>query len=88
MLSEKLTIINPEGLHMRPAAVFAQEMGKFECEINIIHNGSSFNAKSLISIISAVIKCGTDIELVCSGNDEQAAMDRAKELIRSGFTNV
>ena len=32
------------------------------------------NAKSLLNIIGACIKCGSEIELVCEGPDEEAAL--------------
>lgn len=88
MVSQQLTVINPEGLHMRPAAVFAQEMGKFDCDVNILYNGTKTNAKSLLSIIAAVIKCGAEIVVQCSGSDESDALKRAAYLIESGFVDV
>ena len=43
------------------------------------------NAKSLLNIIGACIKCGSEIELVCEGPDEEAALAHATELIESGL---
>ncbi len=88
MISRKITIRNPEGLHMRPAAVFAEEMGKYECEITIITDNDEVNAKSILSIMTAHIKCGTEIDLKCNGTDETEAMDRAVSLISSEFRGV
>ena len=88
MISRKITIRNPEGLHMRPAAVFAEEMGKYECEITIISDNDEVNAKSILSIMTAHIKCGTEIDLKCNGTDETEAMDRAVSLISSEFRGV
>ena len=88
MISRKITIRNPEGLHMRPAAVFAEEMGKYECEITIITDNDEVNAKSILSIMTAHIKCGTEIDLKCNGTDETEAMDRAVSLISSEFRSV
>lgn len=85
MVSREFTIKNAVGLHMRPAAVFANEMGMFECEVTIVYGDNKVNAKSLLSIIAACIKCGTVITVICEGADEQAALDKAEELIDSGF---
>ena len=85
MVSREFTIKNAVGLHMRPAAVFANEMGLFESEVTIVYGDNKVNAKSLLSIIAACIKCGAVITLICEGKDEQAALDKAAELIDSGF---
>ena len=85
MLRQTITITNPTGLHMRPAAVFAQEMDKFKCDVHIRYKGSRVNAKSLLSIIAAVIKCGAEVAIECEGEDELEAMNKAIELIE-GFT--
>lgn len=84
MISQKLLITNPVGLHMRPAAVFAGEMMNFTCDITIVFNGSRVNAKSILNIMTACIKCGDEITLECSGEDEEAAAERAAKLIRNG----
>ena len=35
MVSQTVKVINEQGLHMRPAGVFAKEMTKFKCNITI-----------------------------------------------------
>ncbi len=88
MIEKKLTVINPEGLHMRPAAIFADAMGLFDCKIQIIFKNSTIDAKSLLSIMAACIKCGSDIIIRFDGSDEEQAAKKACELIQSGFTSV
>lgn len=88
MVSKKVVIRNPEGLHMRPAAIFAEEMGKFECEITIKTEDDEANAKSILSIMTACIKSGTEINIECNGSDEAEALEKAVSLIVSEFRNV
>lgn len=83
MVSKKLLITNPVGLHLRPAGVFANEMMKFECDVRIVYKDSCVNAKSLLSIMAACIKCGAEIRVECDGVDENEALLRAEELIES-----
>ena len=85
MVSQKITISNPQGLHMRPAGVFAKGVAKFESNVNIIFNGKTTNGKSLLNIIGACIKCGNEIEIQCDGPDEEDALKTAIELIESGL---
>lgn len=85
MVNKTFTIISADGLHLRTAGVLASEMGKFSCNVAIIHNGMTFNAKSLMNILTACIKCGDNVEICCSGDDEQEALSRAEDLIESNF---
>ena len=85
MVSKKLTIVNAQGFHMRPASTFATAMGKYSSDVTIKHNGNDINAKSLMNIIAACIKCGNEIEITASGADEQAALDEAVAMVESGF---
>ncbi len=85
MTSKTLTITNAQGFHMRPAGAFAAAMAKFNSNVTIKFNGSDVNGKSLMNIIAAGIKCGSTIEIVCDGDDENAALDSAVALVESGF---
>ncbi len=85
MVSQKIVITNPQGLHMRPAGVFAKGMAKFASDVTINFNGKSTNGKSLLNIIGAGIKNGSEIELVCEGADEEEALKTAIEMIESGL---
>lgn len=85
MVSKKITLTNGQGFHMRPAGVFAGAMGKFTSDVWINFNGNQINGKSLMNIIAACIKCGSEVEIQCDGPDEQAALEQAIELIESGL---
>lgn len=85
MVSQKVTVTNAMGFHMRPATNFANAMTKYPCDITIIANGNNVNGKSLMNIIAACIKCGTEVEIICNGEQEQAALDEAVEMIKSGL---
>jgi phosphocarrier protein len=85
MVSQKITIKNPQGLHMRPAGVFAKGVAKYQSNVNLIFNGKSTNGKSLLNIIGACIKCGNEIEIQCDGPDEEEALQAAIDLIESGL---
>ena len=85
MVSKKVTLVNAQGFHMRPASVFATAMGKYASNVSIKFNGNTYNAKSLLNIIAACIKCGSEIELVCDGPDENEALAEGVQMIESGL---
>ncbi len=85
MVSQKTTLKNAQGFHMRPASLFANALGKYKCDITIKYNGDNINAKSLMNIIAVGIKCGSEIEIICDGSDEKEALKEAVSLIESGL---
>ena len=85
MVSGKFTVINKLGLHMRPASNFVQAMAKYQSNIDILFNGKKVNGKSILQVMTACIKCGAEIEIQCSGSDEEEMLKAAGEMIRSGL---
>lgn len=81
MVSQKITVNNPSGLHLRPAGILCNEAIKYSSAIE----GGTANAKSVLSVLGACVKCGDEIELVCEGADEQEALKALTDAISSGL---
>lgn len=88
MVSAKTKVINPQGMHMRPAQVFVSEMGKFKSDVTILFNGKTINAKSIMHLMAACIKQGAEIEIQCSGEQENEALAKAVELVDAGLGDL
>ena len=80
MVSEKATLVNPQGLHMRPAGLFASTMGKFASDVTVVAPDKEVNGKSPMALMAAGIPCGTEVEVKCDGADEKEALAAAIEL--------
>ncbi|MDO4294853.1 MAG: HPr family phosphocarrier protein [bacterium] len=85
MVSKNLTVKNPSGLHLRPAGVLSQTAMKFKADVTIESGEKKINAKSVLNVMAAGIKCGTDITLICDGEDEAAALETIANAIESGL---
>ena len=85
MVSKHFTVPNAQGFHMRPATTFATAMAKYGCDVTIRFNGTDVNGKSLMHIMAACIKVGSEIDVVCDGEGENEALAEAAEMIESGF---
>ena len=85
MLSKKLKVVNPSGLILRPAGVLSQTAMKFKSDITIECGEKKIIAKSVLNVMAAGIKCGTEITLICDGEDEAAAMETLTTAIESGL---
>ena len=85
MVSEKVTVINKAGFHMRPASLFVQAMAKYKSAINIVYNGKNIDGKSIMNLMAACIKQGAEIEIRCDGDGEADCLKAAVELVDSGL---
>jgi phosphocarrier protein len=62
---------------MRPAGDLCKLAMKYEAKIQICFRNKRFDAKSLLSVLSACVQQDDEITLVCSGADE---MEAAREI--------
>ena len=85
MLSRKITIKNPSGLHLRPAGVLSQTAMKFKSDIVIEYGEKRIVAKSVLNVMAAGIKSGTEVNLIVEGEDEEEAIKTLVEAIESGL---
>ena len=85
MVTAKTKLVNPQGMHMRPAQLFVNTMAKYKSDVTIIFNGKSINAKSIMHLMAACIKQGSEIEIQCCGEREADALKAAVELVESGL---
>ena len=85
MVKQRVTIKNPTGLHLRPAGVLCKEAMQFKSLITFEFEGNVSNAKSVLSVLGACVKCGDEIELTCEGEDEDEALKSLIGAIESGL---
>lgn len=85
MVSQKVLIKNPTGLHLRPAGILCKEAMKFKSSITFQYKDGTANAKSVLSVLGACIKCGDEIVLNCEGEDETDALKALVEAVESGL---
>lgn len=51
----------------------------------LIHNGKKIQPKSILNLMAAALKKGTEIEVQCEGENEEADLKKITELIESGL---
>lgn len=85
VLNRTVTIINPEGLHARPADMIVRTAGKFESSIQIAKDGEAVDCKSILSLLTLGAAQGTELTLSADGADAQQALDTLGQLFDSGF---
>ena len=68
--------------------MLCNEAIKYQSSIQIVTGSTTANAKSVLSILGACVKCGDEIELICEGNDEEEAFAAVAGLIESGSGRI
>lgn len=83
MYSREITVVNETGLHARPASDFVKLAGTFQSKIELRHLGDqdTYNAKSIIMLMSMGLAEGETAILSAEGQDEKEAVDALAELV-------
>jgi phosphotransferase system HPr (HPr) family protein len=84
--SQWVTINNPQGLHLRPAYIFAEAASKFESKIELVRNDLRIDGKSVLSILTLGAAQGTEVLIEATGADATDAVEVLQELLASGFS--
>lgn len=84
-VSRIVTVVNPQGLHARPAYLLAEMAAKFDARIEFIKEGERIDGKSILSILTLSAEQGTQLLIEAKGRDAEAALKALVELIEQGF---
>ena len=85
MVSQKVILKNPTGLHLRPAGLFCNTAVRYKSSIKFQNANTTSNAKSVLSVLGACVKCGDEIEIICEGEDEKEALTGMVDVIENGL---
>ena len=55
MVERKVTVVNPTGLHLRPAGLLCQTSMKFDSKVMIFYKEKEINAKSVLNVMASGI---------------------------------
>lgn len=84
-----VALINPNGLHARPASKIAGLVSEFDAKIQIRSAaGKSAAALSPLAVAGLGTKGGENVELLANGPDAAVAVEKLAELISAGFGEV
>ncbi|WP_022756412.1 HPr family phosphocarrier protein [Butyrivibrio fibrisolvens] len=85
MVSQKVVIKNPTGLHLRPAGILCKVAMRYKSLITFQVRENTANAKSVLSVLGAGVKCGDEIEFTCQGSDEEEALAGMIQAVEDGL---
>lgn len=85
MLTETLTVKTRAGIHARPASQIVKTAQKFKSDIFLIKGNMRINGKSIMGVITLGATFNTEIEVQCTGPDEQEMLQAIKKLFENHF---
>ena len=85
VLSRITVIPNKRGLHARAAAKFVMMAERFDSSVDVLRDGQSVSARSIMGLMMLGAGKGAKIELRAEGWDAKEALDALALLVESGF---
>lgn len=83
--SATVKIINRLGLHARPAMCFVDVAMQYSSSVTVKRADQSVDGKSIMMMMLLAATQGTELEIVCEGDDAEATLAALKKLVESGF---
>jgi phosphocarrier protein len=85
VLTRTLTIRNRRGLHARAAAKFVTLAERFGAAVEVLKDGQSVSARSIMGLMMLGAGLGATIELRAEGWDAKEAIEALSALVEAGF---
>jgi len=74
-IEKEIVVLNSQGLHARPAALFVQMASKYDSTITITKDNESVNGKSIMGILMLGAQQYSKIKILVDGDDAEKAID-------------
>ena len=74
-IEKEITVMNLQGLHARPAAMFVQIANKYDSKIMVKKDNENVNGKSIMGILMLGAQHKSIIKITADGEDAQEAIN-------------
>jgi phosphocarrier protein len=78
-------IVNPLGLHARPAAQLVKLASQYQSEVTLARDVKRVNAKSIMGVWMLSAEQGATVSIAAHGPDADAAVAAIAGLVAAGF---
>jgi phosphocarrier protein len=85
VLTRRVIISNKRGLHARAAARFVTLAERYGASVDVLRDGQSVSARSIMGLMMLGAGRGASIELRAEGWDAKEALDALAALVEAGF---
>ncbi|HYK83503.1 MAG TPA: HPr family phosphocarrier protein [Gemmatimonadales bacterium] len=85
VIEREAKIVNPLGMHARPAAEFVKVANRFRAGVQVRKDDLAVNGKSIMGVMMLAAECGSSLVITTDGDDAAEAMDALLALVADGF---
>ncbi len=85
MISREAQIVNPLGMHARPAAEFVKVANRFRSKIAVRKDELTVDGKSIMGVMMLAAECGASLTITADGADAEQALIALAALVADGF---
>ena len=85
LIERDAKIVNPLGMHARPAAEFVKLASRFKSAVEVRKDDLAVNGKSIMGVMMLAAECGSSLTIKIDGEDAEAAMAALLALVADGF---
>ncbi len=85
MIEKTVELINNAGFHARPATQVVKIVSAGQSSVEIIYEGKTVNASSVIMLLTLGAPKGSLFTIRCDGSDEEKILNELVELVNNKF---
>ena len=84
-ITKELKLLNKNGMHVRPAGLFAKTASKFDAEVEVEKDGNVVSGKSIMALMTLEATCGTVLKVSASGPEAEDVLEELEALVARKF---
>lgn len=85
-IEQRFIVVNPEGLHARPASVLVSALGGLDAKVTVgVEGKNPVDGRSPIGLMALGVRAGQEIVVRATGPQAAAAMDTIAALVADRF---
>lgn len=84
MLSKKITIQSPHGLHLRVAAKVVEASQQHKAKVTFYKDGQEASAQSIMELLVLAASENSQVTVTAEGEDEQKALEQIGLVLMDG----
>jgi phosphocarrier protein HPr len=85
VIEREAKIVNPLGMHARPAAEFVKVANRFRAVVEVRKDELAVNGKSIMGVMMLAAERGSSLTIKADGEDAEQAMEALLALVADGF---
>ncbi|MGL4662592.1 MAG: phosphocarrier protein HPr [Culicoidibacterales bacterium] len=75
-------IIDPSGIHARPATVLVNAASRYASDVKLGYNANEVNLKSIMGVMSLAVPSGAEVRIIAEGDDAEQAVEGILTVLR------